>query len=280
MAALRCLLRQDYPNFHLELIDAASTDGKLGQLRETFPDLDVRCLPQNMGYTGGNNTALRRGLAEGYDYVLLANPDIEVGQDALSRLVATAEADPHSGVAGGWEKCFYTGAERALGGRAFSLWRGRAKWITGLEGRDNARGAVAFVHGAFVLFSRRALEKDIFFDEQLFLYYDEADLGFQLKNQGLKAWVDPQVAIRHKNKVKHFNAVVEYFLQRNRLYMVRKHGAWFHRFFFGAYILFFELPLKFVWRGFQGRSAFLRACALGFWDGFRGQMGSGRLGQL
>jgi GT2 family glycosyltransferase len=120
------------------------------------------------------------------------------------------------------------------------------------------------------------LEKSVFFDENLFMYYDEADLGFQLRSAGLEALVEPRVRVRHKNKAKHFNPTVEYFLQRNRLYMIRKHGAWYHKLLFGAYLCFCELPLKFIVRGAQGRFAFLRAACLGLWDGLAGRMGRGR----
>jgi hypothetical protein len=66
-------------------------------------------------------------------------------------------------------------------------------------------------------------------------------------------------------------------MQRNRLYMVRKHGRWYQRAFYVLYSSLVELPLKVLVRVLQGHTAFARACVTGQIDGLRGRMGTGRL---
>jgi len=132
------------------------------------------------------------------------------------------------------------------------------------------------VQGALVLLTRQAMAHGIRFDDRLFLYYDEIDLGLEVRRAGLTAYVDGRVVVRHKNKQSYFNPRAAYYLQRNRVYIVRKHGAWYHEAVYQAYALAVELPLKAIWRSMQGRGRFARACLAGHVDGTLGRMGAGR----
>src|SRR5215207_7638644 len=100
---LRSLRRQAYPDFRLLLIDNASDDDTSERAAREFPDLEVRRLPENRGYTGGNNYALDLARAEGYDCLLVATHDVEVGPRALEYLLETAVSRPEAAVVGAVE---------------------------------------------------------------------------------------------------------------------------------------------------------------------------------
>ena len=105
------------------------------------------------------------------------------------------------------------------------------------------------------------------------MYYDEADIGFQLARAGLRAYVDTRVAVRHKNREKFYNPRAGYLHQRNRVYLIHRYGKWYHRIAFHAGVALFELPAKVIVRALQGRTNFARACVLGYIDGLAGRMG-------
>jgi GT2 family glycosyltransferase len=148
-------------------------------------------------------------------------------------------------------------------------------WSADLPGDDRPLPAT-YVQGAVVLFTRRALEAGVFMNEDLFMYYDEADVGLQLARAGLKAYVDTRVIVRHKNREKFFNARAGYLHQRNRVYLVHRYGKWYHRLAFHLGVALVELPSKVLVRSMQGRFRFARACVLGYVDGIAGRMGTGR----
>jgi GT2 family glycosyltransferase len=276
---LRSLESQDYPNLHLQLVDNASPNDCVAQIRTRVPHVDVRVTEENRGYCGGNNVALLQALDEGYDYVVICNEDIEVAPDAIRHLVETAEAHPDAGIVGGVEVCHFTNRVRAVRGDGFSFWTSRSVWSEDLpEGEEPLRAT--YVQGAMVMFTRRALEAGVLMNEDLFIYYDEADLGFQLKRVGLRAYVDPRVVVRHKNRVKFYNPRSGYLHQRNRVYLVRRYGKWYHRVVFHLGVALVELPAKLIVRSLQGRTQFARACFLGYVDGVAGRMGAGRLQSL
>ena len=129
------------------------------------------------------------------------------------------------------------------------------------------------MQGAFLLLTVKALASGLLMDENLFMYFDEFDLGFQLQQRGLRAIVDQRVRVWHKRDPHFSTPQIGYLMQRNRLYMVRKYGRWYHRAFYLLYSSFVELPAKTTVRALQGRKAFARACIAGHVDGLRGRMG-------
>jgi GT2 family glycosyltransferase len=279
IATIQSLQRQDYSNFHLQVVDNASPNDCVAQIREKIPDVDIRVTAENLGYCGGNNYALRQSLVEGYDHVVVCNEDIEVAPDAIRFLVETAEAHPDAGVVGAVEICHFTNEVRAVRGTGFSFWTSRPRWSTDLSTADAPLPA-SYVQGAMVLFTRRALEAGVFMNEDLFIYYDEADVGFQLATAELRAYVDPRVRVRHKNQVKFYNPRSGYLHQRNRVYVVHRYGKWYHRVVFHLGVALVELPAKVLVRAMQRRSRFARACLLGYMDGVAGRTGPGRISRL
>jgi GT2 family glycosyltransferase len=265
---LRSLRRQTHPDFRLLLLDNASDEDSLGRLAREFPGLDIERLPENRGYTGGNNFALDLARSEGYDCLLVATHDVEVAPRALEYLLETAAAHPEAGVVGGVELDPRTGRERASAGGLYSKWFSRLSW----ESASEAAGPreVFCVHGALLLLTGRALAAGVRMDENLFMYFDEVDLGFQLGKKGLRALVDRRVVFQHNRGPEKFAPRVGRLMQRNRLYVARKHGRWFQALFYALYSTLLELPAKVFVRSLQGRARFALACVAGQLDGLRG----------
>jgi GT2 family glycosyltransferase len=269
-ATLRSLRRQTGPDFRLLLLDNASDEHSVGRAAREFPGLEVRRLPENRGYTGGVNFALDLACEGGFDCLLLATHDVEVEPRALEYLLETAAARPDAGVVGGVELNVRTGEQRASAGGVYSKWFSRLSWETAPRAEGTGPREVFCVHGALLLLTRAALAAGVRMDEHLFMYFDEVDLGFRLREQGLRALVDRRVVFRHNRAPETFAPRVGRLMQRNRLYVARKHGRWFEALFYALYSTLVELPLKVVVRSLQGRARFALACVAGQLDGLRG----------
>jgi N-acetylglucosaminyl-diphospho-decaprenol L-rhamnosyltransferase len=266
---LRSLRSLSHPNSHLLLVDNASEDNLSERAAREFPGLEVRRLPENRGYTGGINFALDLARAEDYDCLLAATHDVEVGPRALEHLLETAAAHPEAGVVGAIELDPRTGRERASAGGVYSKWFSRLSWESAPEAELPAPREVFCVHGALLLLTKRALAAGLRMDENLFMYFDEVDLGFQLGEKGLRALVDRRVVFRHNRGPETFAPWVGRLMQRNRLYVARKHGRWFQMLFYALYSSLIELPAKVIYRTLQGRARFALACVAGQLDGLR-----------
>ncbi|MFL6257415.1 MAG: glycosyltransferase family 2 protein [Pyrinomonadaceae bacterium] len=267
---LRSLRRQTYTNSHLLLIDNASNDDSLERVAREFLDLDIRRMPENCGYTGGVNFALELLSTEGYDCLLVATHDVEVEPRALEYLLETAAAHPDAGVVGGVELDPRTGRERASAGGVYSKWFSRLAWESAPPAEGTGPREVFCVHGALMLLTGRVVSAGVRMDENLFMYFDEVDLSFQLREKGLRAIVDRRVVFRHNRAPETFGPLVGRLMQRNRLYVARKHGRWFQALFYALYSTLFELPAKVFVRSLQGRARFALACVAGQLEGLRG----------
>ena len=265
---LHTLQQQTYRDYHLMLVDNASDERLLERVVREFPDLDVRRTAENSGYTGGNNFALRVAREEGYDCLLIATHDVQVEPRTLENLVETAMSHPDAGIVGAVELDSLTGHERASDGGAFSVWFSRLSWKTAPRAGSGPRD-VFCVHGALLLFTDKLISNGLRMDENLFMYFDEVDLGFRLRERGLRLFVDRRVVFSHRGAAERFTPRVGYLMQRNRLYIVRKHGRWFHLLFYVLYSSLLELPAKALVRTLQGRGRFAYACLAGHIDALR-----------
>jgi GT2 family glycosyltransferase len=79
------------------VVDSASRDHSVDLIRERFPWVHLLAQQDNIGFTRGNNLALE--MAQGRT-VFLLNPDTEVHDDALNRLVDYLDAHPDVGIVG------------------------------------------------------------------------------------------------------------------------------------------------------------------------------------
>src|SRR3989338_3576803 len=83
---LESLLRLDYPNFRLIVVDNCSPNDSVKEIRRWAERKDSNSLTfiesaKNLGYAGGNNLAIRHGLDHGARYVWILNNDTIVSKD-------------------------------------------------------------------------------------------------------------------------------------------------------------------------------------------------------
>ena len=98
---LPSLLKTDYPNFRVILVDNASTDGSAEFVSENFPTVSIVRHPQNFGFAKGNNIAIASCLAEGLDYIFLLNDDTELlAPTWLAAAIRLCEGNPRVGMVG------------------------------------------------------------------------------------------------------------------------------------------------------------------------------------
>ena len=192
----------------------------------------------------------------------------------------TAENNSSCGIIGGVEEDYDTGNIRAAGGRNFKFWKSKGEWIKTLPENNKQAIEVDYVQGALVMFSSAAIVAGLRFDEKMFMYGDEIDMHFQLKKKGFKAVIDSRCRVRHKSPPQTFSLFQGYFIQRNRIYLSRKHASRLQFIVAVVYTGLLELPVKALVRTLQGHGRYAWACFLGFVDGLTNRMSVGRAFQL
>ncbi len=159
----------------------------------------------NLGFTRAANIGIRRGRSE---YVLILNPDTEVFAETLDRLVAVLDARPQVAVVGPRlvrpDGSFDHAARRSfptvLGAIGHFLGVGRL-----LHGGPLAQyraphieaGPVEAINGAFMLARRSALESVGLLDKSYWMYMEDLDLLYRLKEAGWLTWYEPSALALH-----------------------------------------------------------------------------------
>ncbi len=165
---------------------------------------------ENRGYNAGNNIGLRYAASRGYRYALIANPDMEFPQrNYIETLVAAMDADDGIAVCGS-DIITPEGVHQNPMKRDGD-WRSSFGWIAGLLHRNRNADTYDFidnytethrcakVSGCCLLVRMSFVERTGFFDEQVFLYCEEAILSRQVEREGLEMLyiADAQAVHRH-----------------------------------------------------------------------------------
>jgi GT2 family glycosyltransferase len=188
------------------LVDNASGDGTTQLVAVEFPDVELLALERNVGFSAANNLAIARGSA---DYVLALNPDTEVTEGALDRLLGLMEGHPEVAIAGP-RLVRADGTLDHAAKRSFPTIRSAVGHFSGIGRRADARGSLAAyrapstdegpvdaVNGACMLIRRSALEEVGMFDEGFWMYMEDLDLCYRLARASWVTWYDPVATVLH-----------------------------------------------------------------------------------
>ena len=154
---------------------------------------------ENKGYNAGNNVGLRYAAEKGYEFAMIANPDMEFPQtDYLATLLAQMQTDDDIVVCGS----DIVGADGIHQSPMYQdgNWRGSFGWIKEIFGKKKKSDAYDFidnyseshychkVSGCCFMIRTSFLKEINFFDEKVFLYCEEAILSRQVEIAGKRMY--------------------------------------------------------------------------------------------
>lgn len=161
------------------------------------------------GYGSNHNAAFKQAKGR---YFAVINPDVRLLDHSFRPLLNLID-QKHAGVCA--PMALLSTGMPAPGARRFPTWRSLiAKFIRNSHNLDYLNvpypQLVDWVSGMFMVFPREAFEQVGGFDENYFMYYEDADLCRRLGAIGLGCWVQPAVHVVHdgqyasRRNLKHF----------------------------------------------------------------------------
>lgn len=246
------------------VVDNASNDGIERALSQDHPDTIFLQTGANLGYTGGNNVALRWILDNTKEYepkkaqetfVLIVNNDTTFDPHFIDELIKAAHHHPNGGILSpkiyfdpeSLPKVIYNKDHHPINPSTTNdqrpttiLWYAGGNFDmanmlgnhTGVdeidEGQYNTEREITFASGCALFIPLQVLRQVKEFDNNLFMYFEDADLSFRIKALGKEIWYCPKAKMWHKNASSAGLAspLQDYFTTRNRLYLALK----YHRF--------------------------------------------------
>lgn len=202
LEAVESLLAQDHGDLEIHVVDNASDGGEADALAARFGEqIVLHRNAQNLGFTGGNHTAMRPALAdENVRFVALLNNDAAAEPDWVRRLVECAERDPRTGIVASTmvyhdrpDVIENTGVVLLRSGEAMPRDRGRPAIVA----RRAAPDPIGACGGA-VLYRAEMLREIGLFEEDFFANFEDVELSLRALATGWDIRFAPDARVRHK----------------------------------------------------------------------------------
>lgn len=226
-------------SYETYVVDNAPGDGSADMVRTRFPWVHLICNEQPQGFAANNNLVLQRGQGR---YLILLNDDMLLCNDALDRMVAFMDANPDVGAAG----CKLLNKDGTL---QRSCWRGfpsprtllidlfyLSKWLPQLPWVRDFEATmqdtrepmeVDYLLGACMIVRREVLDQAGLLDESFFMFLEETDWCYRIKENGWRIVWTPEGKIIHYGQQSVSRDPPRFIpmLYRNYCRFTRKHGS-------------------------------------------------------
>ncbi|MBW8034347.1 MAG: glycosyltransferase family 2 protein [Planctomycetes bacterium] len=194
--------------FELIVIDNDSPDETVELVKQNYPEVNLIENPNNRGFAKANNQGIE--LATG-QYVLLLNPDTIVHPDSLDILVNFMDDNPDVGACG--PKLLNEDGSAQASVRRFPTFRSvlyshtvcrllglfrtqYRKWMM-KDFKYDRQTDVDQIMGAAMMCRHSIIDQAGGMDENFFMYFEEIDLCYKIKQAGWRIVFYPEAVISH-----------------------------------------------------------------------------------
>jgi GT2 family glycosyltransferase len=197
-ACLKSVFKNTYPNFQVVVVDNNSSDGSFEFIRSHFDRAHLIRNDHNAGFAAGVNLGIRFALEKTADYIFLLNPDAKIQPKTIASLVQIAEKDLKNGIISplitreNSSELWFSGGE-------IDWWKMAAFHSRPSLLKSNFF-STTYVSGCAMLIRKEVFKKIGLFDEDYFLYYEDADFCWRAGRQGFQSMVMAEPLIEHQEK--------------------------------------------------------------------------------
>lgn len=196
-------------SYEVLVVDNASEDKSVDFLGEKYSQIILIANRKNLGFAKAVNQGIKKSAGR---YILLLNPDTALGKNTLSEMIRIMDKNPGVGVS----TCrveLSNGEIDWASHRGFPTpWRSFSYFsrINKLFPRSRVFGGYHLEHedlnkpheidspcGAFYLVRRQVIEKVGLLDEDYFIFAEDLDWSYRIKEAGYKIFYYPSVKVFH-----------------------------------------------------------------------------------
>jgi hypothetical protein len=251
---IKSVRQSTYKPLSLIVVDNASTDNSVIQLKEILAPDELIELSINGGYTYGNNIGIEHAFNKGADYVFIINNDTVIDPNCVKYLVEAAIEHDEIGIIGP-KVLYYSDPEKInFAGITGNLHKAKYNRI-GLNQIDNGQYEelvdTFYQDGCALMVSRTCFSKIGGFDESLWAYSEDTDLCMRAKLAGFRVCCLQSAKMWHKISASfgdHYrkSPLAMYYSTRNMYIFHRRYAGSFLRRIGVILILFGRMPRRFL----------------------------------
>lgn len=233
----------DEPGISLLVVDNASQDSTVDDIRHHLPSAEILQLTENLGFAKAVNLAIESSSSSN---ILLLNPDAVIAADDVRALLSALT--PDTGIVAPLIKEPGDRLQIVSAGHFPTIWRmflhfsaisRSSKAYTNLQGHylfpQNLKSqpmAVDWVTGACMLFKKATWRRAGGLSEQWFMYAEDIDYCFRVKSLGLPVVLVPTVSASHlvgkSDSTGSYNANPAWILNLHEFYELELSPSKFH----------------------------------------------------
>ncbi len=202
----QCLNSINITKYDVIVIDNKSTDNTVDIIKTEYPNIELVCSKENLGFGKANNIGLQIVLDEGYDYAFLLNQDAWLERDTIDRLIDLSKKHQDYGIFSPLQK-------NSLENK---LERGFEKYLLKSKIDLNQKGIqeLDFANAALWLIPRNTIEIVGGFNPIFPHYGEDNDYVNRVHYWDMKVGVDCEIVGYHDRVIKNS---VERKYDKNRL---------------------------------------------------------------
>jgi GT2 family glycosyltransferase len=191
------------------VVDNNSVDGSCMMIKEKFTMVKLIENKKNLGFARANNQAIKKATGK---YILILNPDTVVEEDTFEKCLKFMESHKEAGSLGvkmiDGKGRYLPESKRSLPtpevafykifglSSLFSKSRRFGQYHLGYLDKEQIH-EVDVLPGAFILVRRKLLLDIGLLDENFFMYGEDIDLSYRIKQAGYKNYYFPETTIIH-----------------------------------------------------------------------------------
>lgn len=208
------ITKREHPfEYEILLVDNASSDGSIENLQDEFNELISVGILQvfinefNLGFSKANNIGI--SVAKG-QYILLLNSDTVINGDCLETCISQMDENTNIGALG-CKVILQDGKLDHACKRGFPTPKASLYYLLKLHHINPKKyglydalyldedkiGEVDCLTGAFMLMPKAVLDKVGLLDEDFFMYGEDIDLCYRIKESGYQILYSPKAQITH-----------------------------------------------------------------------------------
>lgn len=225
---IKSILKQSIDDFDIYVVDNASTDDSVEMIRKEFGDLvNLIVNKVNLGGSGGFNTGMKKVLEKDYKYLMCVDNDIIMDSKNVEELYSFLENNNDIALVG--SKIYKMDEPEIV--MAFGS---KINYDT-YEYQDNFKGCkdndeipkmlyCDYVPACSLMVRTSVIRKIGLMKESNFIYWDDIDWAFRMKEAGYKVAAISKAKIWHKGGgTNPVNTFPDYYFWRNKITFFAEH---------------------------------------------------------
>lgn len=252
---LTSLKNQTCKQFNIYAISNDGNNESFSLIQNYFPNSIILSNSENIGFAKANNLLAKKAIEEESKYLFVLNPDMELSENTLSELEVIMESDKNIFACS--SVLLFGGKEKEtiqLFGQKINFKTQKKTLLYANQLLRNTKLPeylqVDFVNGGSLFIRSETIKQIGLFEEDYFMYNDETDLAYRIKQNGGKVMVTSKTKIYHHHDWSHKNIIgykfMYYYMMRNKYIYYKKYNLYFNL----LVDLIFQiilLPIKLKW---------------------------------